>query len=333
MIKLIKSLFTVEKLPRKGLFPFEWAVLAYAALTLLVIFFTYTKLSNPEALIGGRIRVLIITMALWGLYRMRPCRFFRMLRVLVQMILLSWWYPDTYELNRIFPNLDHLFASAEQWFFGCQPALLFHEKMPWAIFSEVMNYGYVAYYPMIAVVLYWYFFCRYHEFERASFIVLAAFFIYYVIFIFVPVAGPMFYFQAIGLDKAAQGIFPNIGLYFNSHTECLATPGWADGWGYYLVDMAHQAGERPTAAFPSSHVGLSTVAILLAWRTRSKRLLYWLLPFYVSLCFSTVYIQAHYAIDAIMGFVTGVIIYLVLLRCTRFLVEKPASKRHSKQQS
>jgi membrane-associated phospholipid phosphatase len=75
------------------------------------------------------------------------------------------------------------------------------------------------------------------------------------------------------------------------------------------------------------------VAILLAWRTRSKRLLYWLLPFYVSLCFSTVYIQAHYAIDAIMGFVTGVIIYLVLLHCTRFLVEKPASKRHFKQQS
>ena len=31
----------------------EWVVLAYMALTLLMVFFTYTKLANPESMIWG----------------------------------------------------------------------------------------------------------------------------------------------------------------------------------------------------------------------------------------------------------------------------------------
>ena len=34
-----------------------------------------------------------------------------------------------------------------------------------------------------------------------------------------------------------------------------------------------------------------------------------MLPFYILLCLATVYIQAHYAIDAIAGFITALIFY------------------------
>lgn len=64
-------------------------------------------------------------------------------------------------------------------------------------------------------------------------------------------------------------------------------------------------GERPTAAFPSSHVGISTV-ILLASRKLSSTLTACLVPFYLLLCFSTVYIGAHYAIDALTGIPCGI---------------------------
>ena len=66
------------------------------------------------------------------------------------------------------------------------------------------------------------------------------------------------------------------------------------------------------AAFPSSHVGVTTVVMLLALRTRSKGLIFTILPFYILMCFSTVYIYAHYAIDAIAGLLTGILLYFAL---------------------
>ena len=267
----IKDYFKIEKNPKKGLMALEWVMLAYMALTIIVMLFTYTKLVNPESMIWGRIRVLVITGALWAVYRMIPCRMTKMVRVVAQMSLLAWWYPDTYELNRILPNLDHVFAGWEQQIFGCQPALYWAKAMPWMIVSELLDMGYVMYYPMIAIVIFYYFFCRYNEFERVSFVVLASFFLYYVAFIFVPVAGPTFYYHAVGVSEIAKGVFPAMGDYFNTHTDCLPTPGYEDGIFYQLVEDAKAAGERPTAAFPSSHVSLSTVCMMLAWHTKDRK--------------------------------------------------------------
>jgi membrane-associated phospholipid phosphatase len=101
--------------------------------------------------------------------------------------------------------------------------------------------------------------------------------------------------------------------YFNFHQDCLPSPGYTDGLFYQLVEDAKAAGERPTAAFPSSHVGISTVIMWLIIHARNWRLLYVVLPFYVLLCCSTVYIQAHYLIDAIFGLISGTIFYFVLL--------------------
>lgn len=310
---MIKDYFKIDKNPKKGLLALEWVMLGYMAITIIVMLFTYTKLENPDSMIWGRIRVLVMTGALWAVYRMVPCRITLAIRAAAQIALLAWWYPDTYEINRIFPNLDHVFIRWEQDLFGCQPALLFYKAMPWAIVSELMSMGYFMYYPMIAAVFFYYLIYRYREFERISFVILAAFFIYYVVFIFVPVAGPTFYYDAVGVGDIAKGIFPELGNYFNSHTNCLPTPGYQDGIFYQLVEDAKAAGERPTAAFPSSHVGISTICILLAWHARNKKLLYTLLPFYVFLCMATVYIQAHYLIDALAGFVSAVVIYFALM--------------------
>ena len=317
MIKFIKQLFTIEKQPKKGLFALEWVVLAYLVLTLLIVFFTYTKAANPDAMIWGRIRIAVITVALWGVYRMLPCRLTRLARVVVQMALLGWWYPDTYEINRMLPNLDHVFAQWEQDMFGCQPALLFCKAMPWPVVSELMDMGYASYYPMIALVVLYYFAFRYHEFERASFVVLTAFFIYYVVFVLVPVTGPTFYYKAAGLTNIANGVFPNVHDYFNYYQDCLPSPGYKDGIFYHFVEDAKAAGERPTAAFPSSHVGISTVLMLLVWHSGNRRLLYVLLPFYVLLCLATVYIQAHYAIDALAGLVSGALLYVALMAVSK----------------
>lgn len=175
---------------------------------------------------------------------------------------------------------------------------------------------------MIALTVFYYFIWRYKEFERVSFILLASFFIYYVVFIFVPVAGPTFYYKAVGLKTITAGVFPNIHDYFNLHKDCLPSPGFTNGFFYNLVEDAKAAGERPTAAFPSSHVGISTICMFLVWHTRNYKLLMVLAPFYFFLCCATVYIQAHYLIDAIAGVISAILVYLTLFYFSKRMVKK-----------
>ena len=302
---------------KKGLLAVEWIAIGYLLLTLLMMAVLWDKLVSPEQMIKGRITFVLVTLAAWGVYWLKPCRLTMFLRIAVQMVFLSWWYPDTYELNRILPNLDHMFAGCEQAVFDCQPALLFAQKAPWGWFSELMCMGYISYFPMMTILLIYYFFYRYNEFLKAAFVLLGAFFIFYVIFIFLPVTGPQFYYLAVGPEKIAAGVFPNLGDWFLTHSERMAVPGWTDGFFYHLLEMAHNAGERPTAAFPSSHVGITTVVMLLAHHAHCRKLVLGMLPFYILMFLSTVYILAHYAIDALTGLFTGVVLYFVLIRLSK----------------
>ena len=250
----------------KSLWAVEKFIFVYIAYTILLMACFWDRQVHPIQMLIMRLEVVLLIIAMWMLYCWRPCKLTRLLRVLALMITLSWFYPDTYEVNRVLPNLDHLFAGWEQQLFGCQPALLF---------SQVC-------------------------------------FVYYTIFVILPVTGPQFYYLAVGTDKIAAGIFPNLTDWFLTHSERMASPGWSDGFFHHLLDITHDAGERPTAAFPSSHVGVTTVIMLLAAHTRSKGLFFSMLPFFILMCFSTVYIYAHYVIDAIAGFLTGIVIYVVL---------------------
>lgn len=315
----IKNYFTVEKKPRTGLMAVEWVMMAYTLFTTILILVTWVRLSHPTEMLWFRAQAVMLTLSLWGVYRLYPSKLTTLFRVSGQLLLLSWWYPDTYELNRIFPNLDHLFAGYEQSLFGFQPALEFCQSWSHPVVSELLSMGYVSYYLLFVGITVFYFFCRYEHFERTAFIVVGSFFLFYLIFIFLPVAGPQFYFKAVGVDQIAQGIFPNIGNYFDTiqfdvHNRdfILPIPGWQDGIMYKALVIAHDAGERPTAAFPSSHVGVATIVMWLAWETKNRKLFFIFLPFAVLLFFGTFYIQAHYAIDAIAGLFFGTLFYFAL---------------------
>lgn len=304
------------KSPGMSLFLFEWAVLAYTAFTLVLMVIHWGQLVGPVPMLKGRAGAVALTIALWQLYRWKPCKLTMVLRVAGQLCLLGWWYPDTYEFNRLFLNLDHIFAGWEQALFGCQPALLFSQNFPSPVLSELLSLGYVSYFPMIGAVAFYYFWKRYDRLAYAAFVILSSFFLFYVIFIFLPVAGPQFYYEAVGMDEIAMGHFPDLGHYFHDHQEMVSIPGLENGLFHNLVQQAHDAGERPTAAFPSSHVGISVVLIWLAWEKRSTETRAWVLFVSVAflsllMFFATFYIQAHYAIDAIAGLFTGSAMYFL----------------------
>lgn len=299
----------------------EVAVLAYSAITLIMILFYWNGLANPWGMVGLRLLTVGIIVAtnliarfchldgkdaLWG------GRLGTGLRVFPLMVLLIWWYPETYDFCSQLPYKDHVFAGIDQALFGCQPALTFDQLLPSAFWSEAFNMGYYAYYYMMAAVIVFYLICRYSKFDKAMFIFIGSFFLFYFIYEFLPVAGPQYYFKALSnLGYPADGsALPDLGDYFKSHTDMIVPE--IKGIFSQLVIGAQEIGERPTAAFPSSHVGMSTVSMLLALRSGNRRLLWILMPFYVLLCCATVYIKAHYLIDSIAGFFTAVLFYFVM---------------------
>tara|TARA_R110002124_G_scaffold278506_2_gene450537 strand:- start:5510 stop:5962 length:453 start_codon:yes stop_codon:yes gene_type:complete len=110
---------------------------------------------------------------------------------------------------------------------------------------------------------------------------------FYFIFAIFPSAGPQFYFDV------SERAVPTNGYLFQK-----------------IMHVIQDGAEQPTGAFPSSHVGVTIVILLLARKTLP--LFYKIcLPITILLMLSTVYIKAHYAVDAIAGFlIAPFILYL-----------------------
>ena len=297
---------------RWGFIAPELAQFAYAAFTALLILFTWTGIEQPQSLLWERVTFLSGTIALWVVYQLWPCRFVMLCRVCYLLLMLSKWYPDTYELNKQFGCFDHVVAAWEQQLFGCQPAWEFSRLFTSKIVSELMYFGYFSYYLFFVVTIFVVFFRDYRQLERVTLMIFAGFFVCYCIFDLFPVTGPQYYFPAIGAEQVTAGQFPDIAHYFASTQEGSPSPGWQDGLFYQLCLMVHHAGERPTAAFPSSHVAIATLVMFMVARMKMWRYLLFLAVPFLFLCLSTVYIQAHYVIDAIAGLLFGFILFFAL---------------------
>lgn len=294
-----------------GLWSVEILTVIYMIFTTLLIFIHWDGLANPTSMLITRGVVFGIMAILLLIYRLYPCRALRILRFLPSLLCLIAWYPETYDFCSQYPYLDHVFAEIDETLFGCQPAFEFSRFVSSTFWSEAFNLGYYSYYYMMGLTLLFYLFFRYDKSDKASFVFLSTFFVYYIIYEFLPVAGPQYYFKAVGLDVAsAGGPYPSVGYYFQTHTEMLPTE--IKGIFSQLVVGAQEVGERPTAAFPSSHVGMSTVTMILAYRTGNKWLFWLMTPLYVLLCCATVYIQAHYLIDSIAGLITAFLFYYLM---------------------
>lgn len=304
----------------------EVATLAYVLFTLLLVLFFYHEMASPLQLIGERLGILGGIGILCLLDHFFPYRWVRFLRYFYPVSLLGYWYPDTYNFCQLFPNLDHHFAAMDQWLFGYQPAVYFSRVFDSVWWSEAFNLGYFSYYLMIFAAFFLPLIGRKERFANTVFVLMISFFFYYTIYLFLPVVGPQYYFPAIGERMVEAGHFPHLADYFRYHGELLPNAG-PEGFFRSLIESMQSSGERPTAAFPSSHVGMSTVILFLLWRVH-RSVVYFLLPFYVLLCGATVYIEAHYFIDVVGGLLSAVVFYSLsqwLWQCGYFDAERQRS--------
>ncbi len=265
--------------------PVEIATLVYIAITTIYLAVFVGKLETPLVHFGIRAGVTILILLLARLHHTSRNPVVGCIRYFLPFALLSYWYPETYYFNNfIFDNLDHHFVKTDQLLFGCQPSLEFSKLMPWAWFSELMYFGYFSYYFIFFGTALWCYICHKRLANKAIFIFVCSFYLFYIVFAILPVMGPQFYFTP-PLDEVPDGyIFCKIMRFLQA------------------------TGEKPTGAFPSSHVGITfTVVIFVAQYCRV--LLKYVLPLFIILVLSTVYIKAHYLVDVICGFAAVAITY------------------------
>ena len=86
----------------KGLFAVESISLIYNALTTILILLLYPRMDHPGMMLLERLGIVVLTFVLIYLYQAFPCRLTAFIRMVVQMSLLAYWYPDTFEFNRFF---------------------------------------------------------------------------------------------------------------------------------------------------------------------------------------------------------------------------------------
>ena len=279
--------------------PKVWfSVLLYFAIIELVIIFTKPSLFFDWNFILTRVIFVFAFTFSVIIKRKISKNFFQLLQNILVFALMTFLYKETAMLNTlIFPKIDEFLSNLDQNIFKFQPSIEFSKHFNSLFFSELFYFGYFCYYLLPLVVLGILYKFLPQKIEEFGFILISSFLLYYFIFIIIPAEGPQFYFTFPDNYIEAQGIFGN------------------------AIKLIQKNGEAPTAAFPSSHVGISWIVIFWLYQNFRKSVKYFL-PFVILLMFSTVYIKAHYFVDVVAGFLTAPIVFFLTFKFYKFLNHK-----------
>ena len=279
--------------------PKVWfSVLLYFAIIELVIIFTKPSLFLDWNFILTRVIFVFAFTFSVIIKRKISKNFFQILQNILVFALMTFLYKETAMLNTlIFPKIDEFLSNLDQNIFKFQPSIEFSKHFNSLFFSELFYFGYFCYYllPLVVFGILYKFLPQ--KIEEFGFILITSFLLYYFIFIIIPAEGPQFYFTFPDNYIEAQGIFGN------------------------AIKLIQKNGEAPTAAFPSSHVGISWIVIFWLYQNFRKSVKYFL-PFVILLMFSTVYIKAHYFVDVVAGFLTAPIVFFLTFKFYKFLNRK-----------
>jgi len=272
--------------------PVDYITLAYSGITAVYMLFGLNILTNvgTHFLVRVAIATFVIGFAAFDSGKISHHPIYNFIRNFYPLLLLGYFYKETGYLNNIiFDYFDPWFAQTEQTLWGMQPSIEFSKYLPQKWFSELMNFGYFFYYlttiglALIALVY------NKAKLKEIIFIIFTSFIIYYLFFDLFPVKGPQFYFSGQDAQPVSSYLFSK------------------------LVKVTQNIGETETGAFPSSHVGMSIIFLILSFKYLRK--IFWiiLLPMII-LWFATVYIKAHYLLDVIGGFISAPLVYFIAVK-------------------
>ena len=217
------------------------------------------------------------------------------------VLLYAGLYRETAALNHglVSGFLDPFFIRLEGRVFGLQPSLTFMDRLPYVGVSELFYAAYFSYYLMIGGVgLALFVRNRRHFFHYVS-VISFAFYVCYLVFIFMPVVGPPIFFEEISGYRLPADVQPAVPPAF---PEAITA-----GPFYRIMALIYRIFEGPGAAFPSSHVVIAIATVFFSFRY--LRPIRWPhLAVVILLCLATVYCRYHYAVDVVAGVLTAAVL-------------------------
>ena len=150
-------------------------------------------------------------------------------------------------------------AQWEQQIFGCQPSVLFMQKLPWLAVSELFYASYFSYYVMIVGVGIALFLRSRQQFFHYVSVVSFLFYVCYLIYIFLPVIGSRAFFRQVDgyvLPAATQQL-----AVTDAYPEAVQA-----GVFFHIMKWIYRVFEAPGAAFPSSHVAVALCTVFFSFR-------------------------------------------------------------------
>lgn len=269
----------------------DFLFLGFLLTTTILLICSWNQTENVIDLLTTRGIIFVVSLTFIFLNPILKSSLFSFLRNIYPVLFAGYFYTETVYYNKLFfNNLDSIFINLDESLFGFQPSLEFSKSFSSSWFAELMYFGYFSFYFIILGFIIIMYFKHKKFFVENVFKVTFSLLFFYFLFAIFPSAGPQFYFNEI------ERVVPMNGFIFQD------------------IMHAIQAGaEQPTGAFPSSHVGV-TVAILILAKKKLPLFLKFCLPLTVILILSTVYIKAHYAVDAVFGLlIAPIIVYLATI--------------------
>jgi membrane-associated phospholipid phosphatase len=282
----------------------DYATQGYTLLVgLLILLFHNATVPHWRWLFASHITILLIIHFVVRRYeagRSGPVVDF--LRHFYPVLLYAWFFSETGWLNRMFFHdyLDAVAIRLDQAVFGFQPAMLFMEKLPYLVVSELFYASYFSYYVMIAGVGFALYARNRSQFFHYVSVVSFVFYFCYAIYILLPIIGPRVFFHDLAeytLPDQLQRLAPVVSY-----------PGAVKGGLFFRVmAFIYRVFEAPGAALPSSHVAIALCTVWFSFRyLRAIRYVHLVVA--LLLCLATVYCRYHYAVDVLTGVLTAALL-------------------------
>lgn len=179
--------------------------------------------------------------------------------------------------------------------FGIQPTI-WAQKLYATWFTDVMSISYALYFAFPLVIMFFLSLSgRRRAFKHMVLCLSFCFVIGFLCYVFFPCSPPRYFMQELYTDPYRLS-----GIFLYNHLQGM--------WDGFSVISG--------GAFPSLHVGISSVALIYAYKYRNftrlnKFLWYLYIPMVTSLWFSTVYLRHHWVIDIIAGWLVAIVSYLL----------------------
>lgn len=278
---------------------FEWLALSYLAATSVLIAMFAENLAHPFRLLATQAFLATIILTLCFVQARSAAR----KELYGPSFSARWWhfwrhwYPHlfflfcfeelAYLMTLVTPHWqDAKLIAFDYWLTGVHPSVWL-EQFATPFRNDAMQLIYFTYFSYLLIVgLFLYIGRDWRGYWSVMTYSMAGYMIGYFIAMFFPVESP--WFAMVGWWKGS--------LHGGPFTA--------------MMSFIEHYGRVRGGAFPSAHVTGATAALWGAWKFR--RWLFWtLFPFYLVMCFSTIWGRYHYCADVLGGIVTGTLGYVI----------------------